>query len=479
MGIKDGVLKKAKESCGLFGVFDCKDAVEKVYYGLYSLQHRGEESAGIASSDSRGVIHHKGLGLVNDVFTPQILKDLQRSNAIGHVRYSTYGTSDYDNAQPLVVTYSKGEVAIAHNGQLLDASKLREDYEQHGSIFHTTSDTEVIVHLMAKPSHVEKKNLSHVLNHLKGAFSLLFLTKDEMVGVRDPSGFRPLSLGKVDGSYVIASETCALDQIGAEYIRDIEPGEVVYINKYGLKSEIYCSPRRIRPSSCIFEMIYFSRPDSVIFGESVHIFRKKLGMRLAEEFPADADIVISVPEGGNSAALGYSHFSGIPIERGFIRNHYVGRTFIQPGQGKRDKKVELKLNAISEVVKGKKVVVVDDSIVRGTTSRSRLGLLRKAGAKEIHVRISCPPLRFPCHYGIDFQIKEELIAANHTIEEIRKFLEVDSLAYISIEGMLGCTSLPDRQYCEACFSGDYPVSVGGKTKKNKKRASTKKKRGKE
>ncbi|MCP5002962.1 MAG: amidophosphoribosyltransferase, partial [Planctomycetes bacterium] len=419
---------------------------------------------------------HKGLGLVDDVFTPQILKDLARPNAIGHVRYSTYGTCDYDNAQPLVVTYSKGEVAIAHNGQLLDACKLREEYEQHGSIFHTTSDTEVIVHLMAKPSHVEKKNLSHVLNHLKGAFSLLFLTKDEMVGVRDPYGFRPLSLGKVNGSYVIASESCAMDQIGAEYIRDIEPGEVVYINKYGLKSEIYCSARRIKPSYCIFEMIYFSRPDSTIFGENVHMFRRKLGMRLAEEFPVDADIVISVPEGGNSAALGFSHFSGIPLERGFIRNHYVGRTFIHPGQGKRDKKVELKLNALSEAVKGKRVVVVDDSIVRGTTSRSRFGLLHKAGAKEIHVRISCPPLCFPCHYGIDFQIKEELIAANHTVEEIRKFLEVDTLAYLSIEDTLGCASLSDRHYCNACFSGDYPVALGDKTRKNKKGVVGKKRR---
>ena len=466
-------MEKAREYCGLFGVFGCKDAVEKVYYGLYSLQHRGEESAGIASSDSTGIIHHRGLGLVSDVFNPLILKNLERPNAIGHVRYSTYGTSDIDNAQPLVVTYSRGEVAVAHNGQLLDACKLRDDYEQHGSIFHTTSDTEVIVHLMAKPSHAERDNLSHVLNHLRGAFSLLFLTKDEMVGVRDPNGFRPLSLGKVNGSYVIASETCALNQVGAEYIRDVEPGEVVYVNKYGLRSEIYCSPRRIRPSYCIFELIYFSRPDSVIFGESVHMFRKRLGMRLAEEFPVDADIVISVPEGGNSAALGYSHFSGIPLERGFIRNHYVGRTFIQPEQARRDRKVELKLNAIAEVVKGKKVVVVDDSIVRGTTSKSRLSLLRKAGAKEIHVRISCPPLRFPCHYGIDFQIKEELIAAKHSIDEIKGFLQVDSLAYLGIQSTLSCTSISGSHYCNACFSGDYPVSVGDISNK---RESKRKKR---
>ena len=458
-------MRKAREYCGLFGIFDCDDAVQKVYYGLYSLQHRGEESAGIASSDGTSIAHHKDLGLVYKVFNPQILKRLENPHAIGHVRYSTFGTSDIDNAQPLVVRYSKGEVAIAHNGQLLDANKLREDYELHGSIFHTTSDTEVIVHLMAKPSHVERPNLSHVLNHLRGAFSLLFLTNEEMVGVRDPNGFRPLSLGKLNNSYVIASETCAFDQIGAEYIRDVKPGEVIYINKNGLKSETYCSPRRIRPSYCIFELIYFSRPDSKVFGESTHLFRKRLGMKLAEEFPVDADIVIAVPEVGNSAALGYSQASGIPLDRGFIRNHYVGRTFIQPDQGSRQRRVELKLNAVSEVVSGKKVVVVDDSIVRGTTSRSRLGLLRKAGAKEIHVRISCPPHRFPCHYGIDFQIKDELIAAKHTLEEIKNFLKVESLGYLSVDGTLSCTSSPRNQFCSACFTGDYPVSFGVAGKK--------------
>jgi len=462
-------LGKAKEYCGLFGIFDCEDAVEKVYYGLYTLQHRGEESAGIASSDGTGISHHKNLGLVNDVFTPEILKKLNNPHAIGHVRYSTFGTSDLDNAQPLVVRYSKGEVAIAHNGQLLDAGKLREDYELHGSIFHTTSDTEVIVHLMAKPGHVEKHNLSHVLNHLRGAFSLLFLTNEEMVGVRDPNGFRPLSLGKINNSYVLSSETCALDQIGAEFIRDIEPGEVVYINKKGLKSEIYCSQRRIRPTYCIFELIYFSRPDSKIFGESVHLFRRRLGMKLAEEYPVDADIVIAVPEGGNSAALGFSAVSGIPLDRGFIRNHYVGRTFIQPEQGSRHRSVQLKLNAVSDVVRGKKVVVVDDSIVRGTTSKSRFGLLRKAGAREIHVRISCPPHCFPCQYGIDFQNKDELIAANHSVEEIRKFLDVESLAYLSVEGMLKCATSPRNHFCTACFTGNYPVSYEAANKKSPKK----------
>ncbi|MDP7530547.1 MAG: amidophosphoribosyltransferase [Candidatus Scalindua sp.] len=459
-------MAKAREYCGLFGIFDCDDAVEKVFYGLYSLQHRGEESAGIASSDGKSIKHHKDHGLVNDVFSPESLHRIKNPHAIGHVRYSTFGSSDnIDNVQPMVVLYSKGEVAIAHNGQLLDASKLRNDYEQHGSIFHTTSDTEVIVHLMAKPSHVEKPNLSHVLNHLKGAFALLFLTKDEMVGVRDRNGFRPLSIGKLKNSYVLSSETCAFDQIGAEFVRDVEPGEVVYINKDGLKSEIYCSPRRIRPAYCIFELIYFARPDSNVFGENVHLFRKQLGRRLSKEFPVDADIVIAVPEGGNSAAMGFSEASGIPLERGFIRNHYVGRTFIQPEQGSRHKKVELKLNAIAEVVRGKRVVVVDDSVVRGTTSKSRLKLLRKAGAKEVHLRISCPPHRFPCHYGIDFQIKDELIAANHTLEEIKDFLNADSLGYLSAEGMLSCTASPRNHYCNACFTGNYPASIENVGKK--------------
>ncbi len=463
-------MTKAREYCGLFGVFDCEDAVEKVYYGLYSLQHRGEESAGIASTDGKSIINHKDFGLVNDVFTPESLQKIRNPHAIGHVRYSTFGSSDsIDNVQPMVVLYAKGEVAIAHNGQLLGAGKQRYDYEQHGSIFHTTSDTEVIVHLMAKPSHLEKPNLSHVLNHLKGAFSLLFLTKDEMVGVRDPNGFRPLSIGKLNNSYVLSSETCALDQVGAEFIRDVEPGEVVYINRDGLKSEIYCSPRRIRPAYCIFELIYFARPDSNLFGENVHYFRKRLGVRLAKEFPVDADVVIAVPEGGNSAAVGYSEESGIPLDRGFIRNHYVGRTFIQPEQGSRHKKVELKLSAIAEVVKGKRVVVVDDSIVRGTTSKSRIKLLRKAGATEVHLRISCPPHRFPCTYGIDFQSKDELLAANHTHEEIIAFLKADSLGYLSQEGMLDCAASPRNHYCTACFSGNYPVPDKSVAKSKRKK----------
>ncbi|MCF6150337.1 MAG: amidophosphoribosyltransferase [Candidatus Kuenenia sp.] len=446
-----------KEYCGLFGVFGCEDAVEKVYYGLYSLQHRGEESAGIASANGKDIICHKGMGLISDALKPHMIKSLKNPVAIGHVRYSTFGSSNIGNAQPMLVDYYKGKVAIAHNGQLTNAKKLRDEFEENGSIFHTTSDTEVIVHLMAKPSGSKQNVLSDVLNQLRGAFSLLILTPTEMIGVRDPYGFRPLSLGKLNDGYVFASETCALDQVGAEFIRDVQPGEIVTVSKDGLRSEFYSHQKRY--ASCIFELVYFSRPDSMVYGESVHLFRKKLGAKLAEESPVDADVVISVPEGGNSAAIGYSHASLIPFDRGFIRNHYVGRTFILPQQDMRHRFVELKLNALKETVAGKRVIVIDDSIVRGTTSKSRFGLLRKAGAKEIHARISCPPHRYPCYYGIDFQQKGELIATGKTVEEIRRFLNVESLSYLSVEGMMSCTTQPKQSYCNACFTSDYPTNI--------------------
>ncbi len=457
-------MSEAKESCGLFGIYGCDDAVERVYYGLYSLQHRGEESAGIASTDGKDILYHKGMGLVNDVIKPHIIKSLKNPIAIGHVRYSTVGSSNANNAQPLVVDYYKGKVAVAHNGQLTNAKRLREEFEANGSIFHTTSDTEIIVHLMAKPLNMMQRSLSPVLSQLRGSFSLLFLTPEEMVGVRDPCGFRPLAIGRLNGSYVMASETCALDQVGAEYIRDVNPGEAVYVGKNGIRSEYYCPQRNIKPAFCIFEMVYFSRPDSRVYGESVHIFRKKLGAKLAEESPVDADVVISVPEGGNSSAIGYSHASGIPLDRGFIRNHYVGRTFILPEKDRRNRVVELKLNALKETVEWKRVIVVDDSIVRGTTSRSRFGLLRKAGAKEIHAKIICPPHRYPCYYGIDFQQKGELIAADHSLEEIQKFLNVDSLSYLSIDGMMSCTTQLKENFCNACFTSRYPISIDEETK---------------
>ena len=458
-------MSEVKDHCGLLGIYGCADAAERVYYGLYSLQHRGEESAGIASTDGKDIICYKGMGLVSDAIQPHMINALKNPCAIGHVRYSTIGSSNIGNAQPLVVDYYKGKVAVAHNGQLTNAKRLREEFEANGSIFHTTSDTEVIVHLMAKPLNMMQKSLSLVLQHLRGAFSLLFLTPSEMVGVRDPHGFRPLALGKLNDGYVFASETCALDQVGAEYIRDVQPGEAVYIGKDGLRSEIYCPQKNIKPAFCVFELVYFSRPDSKIYGESVHVFRKKLGAKLAEESPVDADVVISVPEGGNSSAIGYSHASGIPFDRGFIRNHYVGRTFILPEQDRRHRFVELKLNALKETVAGKRVIVIDDSIVRGTTSKSRFGLLRKAGAKEIHVRISCPPHRYPCYYGIDFQKKGELIAANRSPEEIRKYLDVESLRYLSVDGMMSCSTLPREHFCNACFTSNYPTPIEEDTKK--------------
>ncbi|MGQ3686198.1 MAG: amidophosphoribosyltransferase [Candidatus Loosdrechtia sp.] len=458
-------MSDAKEQCGLFGVFGCEDAAEKVYCGLYSLQHRGEESAGIASTNGKDIVCHKGMGLVHDAIKPDMLKSLTNPIAIGHVRYPTIGSNNITNVQPLLVDYYKGKVAVAHNGQLTNAKRLRDEFEANGSIFHTTSDTEVIVHLMAKPLHMMQKNLSMVLNHLHGSFALLFLTPGEMIGVRDPHGFKPLSLGRLNHGYVLASETCAMDQVGAEYMRDINPGEAVYISKEGIRSEYYCLQRLIKPAYCIFELVYFSRPDSRIYGESVHLFRKRLGAKLAGESPVDADVVVSVPEGGNSAAIGYSHASGIPFDRGFIRNHYVGRTFILPEQDRRHRVVELKLNALKETVEGKRVIVIDDSIVRGTTSKSRFSLLRRAGAKEIHVRITCPPHRYPCYYGIDFQHKGELIAAHHTIEEIQRFLNVESLCYLSVDGMMSCTTQPPEHFCNACFTSRYPTTIEEETKK--------------
>jgi len=449
-----------KECCGLFGCFGCPDAAEKVYYGLYALQHRGEESAGIASTDGENLTGYRGMGLVGDVFNESLLQALHNPAAIGHLRYSTMGSSSIVNAQPMIFTYSAGKVAIAHNGQLTNAGSLRDKFEANGAIFQTTSDTEVIVHLMASPEYAkEPDGILHALQDVRGAFSLLLLTSEEMIGLRDPHGFRPLCLGEIDCGIVLASETCALDHLGGRYIRDIEPGEAVFINKDGVRSVRYCGEGSITPKFCIFELIYFSRPDSRVYGQNVHLFREALGRKLAEEQPAEADIVVSVPEGGNSAAMGFSKQSGIPLERGFIRNHYIGRTFIQPAQTIRVRQVELKLNPVREVVAGKRVIVIDDSIVRGTTSRSRVKLLRQAGAEKVHVRITCPPHRFPCFYGIDFQIKKELIAAQHSVEEIAAFLDADSLGYLSVPGMLSCGASPDEHYCAACFTGGYPVPV--------------------
>ncbi len=446
----------ARERCGLFGIFGVPDAVENTFLGLYALQHRGEEGCGVASSDGKHIIYHRQMGLVSEVFSPELIEKLRNPHAIGHNRYSTTGSSISVNLQPLVVSTAKGEMAVAHNGNIVNAAQLRRECESRGSIFQTTMDSEVVVHLMARPGRGDLiESLVDALRELKGAFSLVLLVPNAVIGVRDRLGFRPLCVGEKDGTYVLASETCALDQIGANYLREVEPGEVVVISDDGLKSRRFCDEGEVRPHRCIFELLYFARPDSLVFGQNVHLVRKRFGVKLAEEHPADADVVIPVPDGGNSAALGYAERSGIPFDFGFIRNHYVGRTFILASQTSRDTKVRVKLNPVAEVVRGKRLVVVDDSIVRGTTSKAKIGQLRQAGAKEIHMRITSPPHRFPCYYGIDFQARQELIAAGRSEEEIAKFLGLDSLGYLGVDGLLDCVQPPRDSYCLACFTGDY------------------------
>lgn len=452
-----------KESCGLFGIFGDPEAVKKTYFGLHSLQHRGQESAGIASSDGETIQCYTGMGTVRRVFRAgkSILEKLSKPTAIGHVRYSTTGASKPINSQPLLSEYSHGQVAVAHNGNLINAGLLRDEYEAYGSIFKSTSDTEIITHLLAKPSHITKTDLlGHVLNHLQGAYCLLFLFADRIEAARDPYGIRPLCIGQTEkGSYVIASETCAFDAIGATFIREVEPGEIVRLDKDGLHSRFFVTPGAVTPAHCTFEHIYFAKQNSFFFGENVHEFRKKLGRRLAIEHPVDADVVIPVPDSGTSAAIGYAEQSGIPFDMGMVRSHYIGRTFISPDQKVRELEVKLKLAVVKEVVSGKRVVVVDDSIVRGTTTRGKIRAIRQAGAKEIHMRVSCPPLRFPCFYGVDFPTKEELLANNRTLEDIRKFLEVDTVGYMSLEGLLSCAVLPQDHYCTACWTGKYKIPV--------------------
>ncbi len=449
-----------KEACGLFGAFGTPEAAYEVYCGLYALQHRGQESAGIVSSDGRSLHSAKGMGLVANVFDRESLGSLPGELAIGHVRYSTTGASRTQNIQPLVVRYRRGLLAISHNGNIVNAKALRKEHEKSGSIYQTGTDSEVLAHLLARPSHQKLPDpLSHCLNHLKGAFSFLLLETDRIVGVRDPYGFRPLVLGRRGKAYFLASETCAFDLIRAEYVRSLEPGEILTLTKAGLRSDFIEGPQPLRQAHCIFEMIYFARPDSIVFDQNVHQIRVEFGKALARESPVDADLVTAVPDSGISPALGYARESGIPYERGYIRNHYVGRTFIEPEKSGRVEGVRFKLNVIREVVAGKRLVVVDDSIIRGTTSKSRVQALREAGAKEIHLRISSPPCRYPCYYGIDFPDSRELIASRRSVEEIRRYLGVDSLAYLSHEAMLACVHHPKKDYCTACFTGDYPVPV--------------------
>ncbi len=453
-----GSQDRLREECGVFGIWGAENAARLTYAGLYALQHRGQESAGIVATDGIEFRHHKGVGLVSDVFVGNVLDTLTGSIAIGHNRYSTQGSSLLRNAQPLVVDFREGMLALGHNGNLVNALALRNELEAQGSIFQTTSDTEVILHLIARSKATEiERMIPEALARCQGAYTLVILAGEKLIGVRDPRGFRPLCLGKRGEAHVLASETCALDMVGAEFVREIAPGEMVVIDGSGVKSFAALTPKPAR--ACVFELIYFSRPDSEIFGESVDQVRRKLGRTLAAEHPAEADIVISVPDSSNSAALGYSEASGIPFELGLIRNHYVGRTFIAPQQMKRDFGVNLKFNAVRSVLEGKRVVVVDDSIVRGTTSRSLVAMLRGAGAGEIHLRVSSPPIGWSCYYGIDTPNRKELIASSHTVEEIRRYLHVDSLGYLSMEGLRSCVQRPD-DHCYACFDGRYSEWYG-------------------
>ena len=448
--------KRLREECGVFGIFGHEDAARIAYLGLYALQHRGQESAGIVVSDGKQLTGSRGMGLVYEIFNEETLQELTGPTAIGHIRYSTTGSSVLKNAQPFQVDYSRGSLAVAHNGNLVNTSELRSRLEKAGSIFQSTMDSEIIVHLVAKSQAANFEDaLIESLLQLKGSYSLLLLTQDQMIAVRDPHGFRPLCLGKLDGSYVFASETCALDLIEAEYIRDVEPGEIVIIDNKGLHSLKPLPPTT--PSLCIFEFIYFARPDSHVFGESVYQARKCLGRELALEQPVKCDLVIPMPDSGNCAALGFAEVSGIPLEMGIIRNHYVGRTFIQPSQTSRDLGVKVKLNPVREVIKDKRIVVIEDSIVRGTTSKIRMKNLREAGAKEVHMRVSCPPHRYPCYYGIDFPTREELIASSHSTEEICRFIGLDTLGYLSLDGMIKAMPFPKEDFCLSCFDGRYPV----------------------
>ncbi|MCE5274466.1 MAG: amidophosphoribosyltransferase [Syntrophaceae bacterium] len=446
------------EECGIFGIYGDTRAAESTYLGLYALQHRGQESAGIAATDGRTITVHKGLGLVWSVFSdPSAMPKLEGFAAIGHNRYSTRGTTNIVNAQPILIECKSGQIAVGHNGTITNASELRKSMQDSGSIFQTTSDSEIVLHLIARSRHMDHVDtIMDALGQLVGAFCFVFLTPEKLIAARDPYGFRPLSIGRIGDAYVVASETCAFDIIGARYIRSLDPGEVVVIDKDGAKSlRLPVAPRR---SQCIFEHIYFSRPDSLIFGEKVDKVRRRLGKRLAAEAPADADIVIAVPDSGNTAALGYAKAANLKYEIGLIRNHYVGRTFIAPHQDKRNLDVRVKLNPVPGVIGDRRVVLVDDSIVRGTTMRQIVRLLRDKGAREVHVRISSPPIKYPCFYGIDISRHSELVANDKTIDEIRAYLEADSLGYLSIPGILSTVD-NGSDYCTACFDCNYPTPV--------------------
>jgi amidophosphoribosyltransferase len=453
------------EACGIFGVYNHPEAAEMTYLGLYALQHRGQESSGIATADGEQILMHKGMGLVSHVFKHKdVILGLTGANAIGHNRYSTTGSSTLANAQPVLIKCRTGQIAGAHNGNLTNTDILRKAMENDGSIFSSTTDTEVVMHLIARSKRTSiDAMILDALSQVKGAYSILFLTKDALYGARDPHGFRPLMLGKCGDSYFLSSETCAFDLVGATLIREILPGEMVRIDKDGVTTfTIPVFGNDVGHSFCIFEYIYFSRPDSFVFGENVDKIRRKMGRKLAKEHPViGADIVMGVPDSATTAALGFAQESRVPFDIGLIRNHYIGRTFIQPAQGGRDFGVRIKFNPVKGVIKGKKVVIVDDSIVRGTTMRKIVRLIKTAEPSEVHLRISSPPIISPCFYGIDMPTKKELVASSQTVEQIREYLEVDSLGYLSIDGMLSVMSGLREDYCTSCFTGKYPIPTGG------------------
>jgi len=458
-------LDKLKEECGVFGIYDNDnhDVARLTYFGLYALQHRGQESAGIAVNDGGTILYHKDMGLVPEIFNDVVLNHLKGKIAIGHVRYSTTGASLRENAQPMVVKYRDGQLALAHNGNLVNAAEIRNRLEESGAIFQSTNDTEVIANLISRyrltTSGIEE-TLTSTVKEIKGSYALVILTPDSLVGIRDPYGIRPLCIGKLNNSYVLASESCALDAIGADFIRDVNPGEIVIVDKDGLRS---INSGTCRESKlCIFEFVYFARPDSVIDGASVHQARVEAGRQLAKEHPVDADIVIGAPDGGLNAALGFSRESGIPYGQGLLKNKYIGRTFIQPTQDKREIGVTIKFNAMRSEIEGKRVVMVDDSIVRGTTTRRIVQILKSAGAKEVHMRVSSPPYKYPCYFGIDTATRKQLVAYNNSIEEIREMIGADSLGYLSLEGLLKTPSGARCGFCTACFDGGYPVEVPDK-----------------
>lgn len=455
----DRGLDRFHDECGVFGVYGHREAANLTYLGLHGLQHRGQESAGIVSSNGQRLFEGRGMGQVAEVFRKKKdLVGLKGRMAVGHVRYSTAGESLLSNAQPLRIDSHRGEIALCHNGNLVNARILRRNLEKNGSIFQTTSDTEVVLHLIARSSARGLLDaIVDALGKIEGAFSMAFLTPDRMIGVRDPRGFRPLSIGRHRDAWILTSETCALDLIGAHPVREVEPGEIVCFTGKGIESIKPFGP--VEPAPCIFEYVYFSRPDSIVFGQNVSHVRRRMGAELARETPVEADLVVPVPDSGVYAALGYSAESGIPFEFGLVRNHYIGRTFIEPEQSIRHFGVKLKMNPVRSLIQGQRVILIDDSIVRGTTSRKIVAMVRAAGARQVHVRISCPPTIGPCYYGVDTPTRSELIASTHTVEEIRKYIRADSLGYLSLEGMLRAVDSGEQPFCTACYTDRYPVAV--------------------